>query len=142
MRKITKRVIVIGLMLLVFSIMTVTSYASDIFTVTVLNDGNGTAYSYVVSCPPGTAVTLVATPNSGYQLKEWQVVSGGVEVNKSQSNDTLSEFIMLNEDVVLKAIFEPLPQNNANTIFSTGYESNFWNWFRFIVLFGWIWMWF
>ena len=28
------------------------------------------------------------------------------------------------------------------TIFSTGYESTFWNWFKFIVLFGWIWMWF
>ncbi|MCL2281802.1 MAG: hypothetical protein FWC26_00620, partial [Fibromonadales bacterium] len=24
----------------------------------------------------------------------------------------------------------------------TKYESNFWNWFKFIVLFGWIWMWF
>ena len=30
----------------------------------------------------------------------------------------------------------------VKTIFSTGYESNFWNWFKFIVLFGWVWMWF
>jgi len=28
------------------------------------------------------------------------------------------------------------------TIFSTGYESTVWNWIKFIVLFGWIWMWF
>ena len=27
-------------------------------------------------------------------------------------------------------------------IFSTAYESTFWNWFKFIVLFGWAWMWF
>ena len=30
----------------------------------------------------------------------------------------------------------------VKTIFSTKYEQNFWNWFKFIVLFGWIWMWF
>jgi len=29
-----------------------------------------------------------------------------------------------------------------NTIFNTKYESNFWNWFKFLVLFGWAWMWF
>jgi len=28
------------------------------------------------------------------------------------------------------------------TIFGTKYESSFWNWFKFIVLFGWVWMWF
>ena len=33
-------------------------------------------------------------------------------------------------------------QNPIKTIFTTKYESNFWNWFKFIVLFGWIWMWF
>jgi len=27
-------------------------------------------------------------------------------------------------------------------IFSTHYESNFWNWVKFILLFGWAWMWF
>ena len=30
----------------------------------------------------------------------------------------------------------------SKTIFSTKYESNFWNWFKFIALFGFIWMWF
>jgi len=30
----------------------------------------------------------------------------------------------------------------AKTIFRTAYESNLWNWIRFIFLFGWIWMWF
>jgi hypothetical protein len=27
-------------------------------------------------------------------------------------------------------------------IFTTKYESNFWKWLMFILLFGWIWMWF
>jgi hypothetical protein len=30
----------------------------------------------------------------------------------------------------------------AKTIFTTEYESNCWNWFLFIVCFGWVWMWF
>ena len=30
----------------------------------------------------------------------------------------------------------------VKTIFSTRYESTIWNWFKFIVLFGWVWMWF
>jgi len=32
--------------------------------------------------------------------------------------------------------------NAPSMIFNTKYESNFWNWFKFIVLFGFIWMWF
>jgi alpha-tubulin suppressor-like RCC1 family protein len=30
----------------------------------------------------------------------------------------------------------------VKTIFSTGYEDTFWNWIKFIFLFGWVWMWF
>ena len=32
--------------------------------------------------------------------------------------------------------------NPVKTIFGTKYEQTPWNWFRFIVLFGWVWMWF
>jgi len=32
--------------------------------------------------------------------------------------------------------------NFVKTIFSTKWESTVWNWIMFIVLFGWIWMWF
>jgi len=34
------------------------------------------------------------------------------------------------------------PAPPSKTIFSTAYESSFWNWIKFIFLFGWIWMWF
>jgi hypothetical protein len=38
--------------------------------------------------------------------------------------------------------YEPQNVQQAKTIFSTGRESTFLNWFLFIVCFGWIWMWF
>ena len=34
------------------------------------------------------------------------------------------------------------PTAPAKKIFTTKYDSNFWNWLLFIVCFGWIWMWF
>jgi alpha-tubulin suppressor-like RCC1 family protein/surface antigen len=37
--------------------------------------------------------------------------------------------------------YEP-PEDTIKRIFGTKYESTFWNWFKFIVFFGWIWMWF
>jgi len=97
----------------------VTDYASEpveiklTHTVTVQNDGNGTATADVTSGPKGTEVTLTATPSSGYQFKEWQVVSGGVTV-------TDNKFTIGTSDVTVKAIFEAIPtytvtvQNNGN----------------------------
>jgi len=83
------------------------------YTVTVQNDGNGTATANVTSGPEGTEVTLTATPSSGYQFKEWQVVSGGVSV-------TDNKFTIGTSDVTVKAIFEAIPtytvtvQNDCN----------------------------
>ncbi|MBR5935584.1 MAG: Ig-like domain-containing protein, partial [Bacteroidaceae bacterium] len=71
------------------------------YAVTVINDGNGTASANVASGTTDTEVTLTATPNSGYQFKEWQVVSGGVTIE----ND---KFKIGNANVVMKAVFEPI----------------------------------
>ena len=72
------------------------------YTVTVQNDGNGTATADVTSGPAGTEVTLTATPSTGYQFKEWQVVSGGVTV-------TDNKFTIGTSDVTVKAVFEAKP---------------------------------
>ena len=45
------------------------------YTVTVTGDENGTATAEPGSGVPGEQVTLTATPNEGYQFKEWQIVS-------------------------------------------------------------------
>ncbi len=70
-----------------------------VYSVTVTTDGHGTASASPSSGVKGTEVTLAATPNEGYQFKEWQVVSGGVTI-------TGSKFTVGTSDVEIKAIFE------------------------------------
>ena len=69
------------------------------FTVTVENDGNGSASAAPASAAKGEEITLTATPNSGYHLKEWQTVSGGVTISNNK-------FTMPADNVTVKAIFE------------------------------------
>lgn len=78
---------------------TYTFDAVPTYTVTVQSDGNGKASVDVTSGAKGTEVTLTATPDSGYQFKEWQVVSGGVTV-------TDNKFTIGTSDVTVKAVFE------------------------------------
>ena len=72
------------------------------YTVTVTNDGNGTASAEPTSGAEGTEVTLTATPSEGYQFKEWEVISGGVTVE----ND---KFTIGTANVEIKAVFEAEP---------------------------------
>jgi len=76
------------------SVITPTTY-----TVTVGNDGNGTGTATPSTATAGTTITLTATPNEGYHLKEWEVMSGGVTIKDNK-------FIMPNDNVEVKAIFE------------------------------------
>ena len=76
------------------SVITPTTY-----TVTVYNDGNGTASADLSTAEALTEITLTATPNRGYHFKEWQVISGDVMITNNQ-------FTMPNDDVEIKAIFE------------------------------------
>ncbi len=71
------------------------------YTVTVTNDGNGTATANLTLAENGTAITLTATPKDGYNFKEWQVVSGGVTVADNK-------FTMGTADVEIKAVFEAI----------------------------------
>lgn len=74
-------------------------YDLTVYTVTVENDGNGSASAAPVSATMGEKITLTSTPNSGYRFKEWQIVSGDVTI----SDDT---FTMPAGNVVVKAVFE------------------------------------
>ena len=77
-----------------------------IYTVAVSDDGNGTALADPASGETGTEVTLIVTPNNGYQFKEWEFVSGDVTVADIKDN----KFNIGNENVVVKAIFEEIPK--------------------------------
>ncbi|MBP5266344.1 MAG: DUF4214 domain-containing protein, partial [Lachnospiraceae bacterium] len=72
-------------------------------TITVTTDGNGTASASAATGIVGDTITLTATPNEGYQFKEWQVVAGGVTI-------TNNSFVIGTENVEIKAIFEKIPE--------------------------------
>lgn len=74
-------------------------WKANTYNVTVENDGNGTASADPAPAKMGAEVTLIATPNSGYHFKEWEVVSGEVEIKDNK-------FTMPAEHVTVKAIFE------------------------------------
>ena len=85
------------------------------FTITVKTDGNGTASASHAKAVAGTEIRLTATPNTGYHLKEWQVISGGVTIKDDK-------FTMPSANVEVKAIFEkdapPAPTEYTITVTS------------------------
>ena len=81
------------------------------YTVTVTSGGNGTASASPAKAVAGAEITLSATPDKGYHLKEWQVESpAGLVI-------TNNKFTMPNGDVEIKATFEedapPAPTDPA-----------------------------
>ena len=80
-------------------------------TVTVTSSGNGTASASPSKAVAGAEITLTATPDKGYHLKEWQVESPtGLVI-------TNNKFTMPDSNVEVKAIFEedapPAPTDPA-----------------------------
>lgn len=83
------------------------------YAVTVLNGDNGTAKAYVgenacTTAIIGTKVTLKATPDAGYQLKEWQVKDAAGKSITVTSNS----FNMPASDVTVTTVFEKKVNNN------------------------------
>ncbi len=72
------------------------------YAIMLTTNGHGRAAASVDQAPAGTVVTLTATPDSGYQLKDWEVISEEVQVKNHQ-------FTMPAKDVSIKAIFEETP---------------------------------
>lgn len=80
--------------------MTLTAqWKANTYTVTVENDGNGTASADPASAKMGAEVSLTAMPKSGYHFKRWEVVPDKVEIEDNK-------FTMPAENVTVKAIFE------------------------------------
>jgi phosphoribosylformylglycinamidine (FGAM) synthase PurS component len=82
------------------------------YAITVQNDGNGTAGASATTATIGQEITLTATPNSGFRLKQWEVVSGGITIVENK-------FTMPASAVTVKAVFEKIQyaitvQNDGN----------------------------
>ena len=78
-------------------------------TVTAAEGGTASASSDFAAA--GEEITLTAVPDSGYRLKEWQVVSGDVTIDSGR------RFVMPAEAVTVKAVFEKeaAPQPPSHT---------------------------
>ena len=83
---------------------TVNPVPATTYTITVQNDGNGTASASKSSATTGDIITLTAIANDGYMFKKWDVISGGVPVMGS-------EFTMGTSNVIVKALFEKIPNS-------------------------------
>ena len=82
------------------------------YTVTIADDGNGTATATPTAAEEGMEVTLSAEPKTGYHFKEWQVVSGSVTIVNNK-------FIMPSGEVKIRAIFEEdAPADPAKPVIS------------------------
>mgnify|MGYP001113483974 FL=1 len=78
------------------------------YSVTVKDDGNGTASASPAKAVAGTEITLSAKAKSGYHFKEWKVVTGSVII-------TDNKFTMPDEAVEIKAIFEKNTSTGGGT---------------------------
>ena len=76
---------------------------ADVYSVTVTNDGNGTAKADPSTAGQGTTITLTASPSGGYVFGKWTVVSGGVEITDATANP--ATFEMPAENVEINAEF-------------------------------------
>jgi len=75
------------------------------YTVTMTDDGNGTASTDHTTATAGTTVTITATPASAdYQFLQWVVVSGGVTL--SSATTIPATFTMPANNVEIEAEFE------------------------------------
>ena len=82
-------------------------------------------------------ITADAAP-AGQVFAGWVVTAGSATVaDTANPNTTLT---MANGSVTVEARYRDIAAKKM--IFTTKYESKFWNWMMFIFLFGWIWMWF
>ena len=70
------------------------------YTITLTNDGNGTASADKMQAIKGEEVTLTPNPNAGYVFKKWEVSPAGVNIAGNK-------FEMPESNVTIKAIFEP-----------------------------------
>ena len=80
------------------------------YTITVSDDGNGTATSSYDCGVKGKEIYLKASPNEGYKFKEWQVISGGVNIIDDK-------FTVGIENVEIKAIFEKIRPETCTVSF-------------------------
>ena len=87
-------------------------------TLTLSNDGNGsTVPTSSIVGQRGSTYNISANPNSGYQFKEWQIISGNSTLSDLQLRNSQVTF---NGDTEVRAIFEEIPMHKVTTSIGDG----------------------
>jgi formylglycine-generating enzyme required for sulfatase activity/uncharacterized protein (DUF2141 family) len=73
------------------------------YSITLESDGNGIAIASPGFAEPGNSITITATPKTGYEFKEWEVVSGSVAL--ADTTNPVTNFSMSTANVIIKAHF-------------------------------------
>ena len=84
------------------------------YTIDIRDNGYGMAFTSEETAQKGTVITISAVPFTGYRFAEWQVISGNIII----SNNSPTEFIMPDNDVIIRAFFEYVPPNTPNLVLS------------------------
>lgn len=87
------------------------------YAVNMQSDANGSVSATYDWALPGDQITISALANTGYEFKEWQVVSGGVTI-------TNNSFAMPSSDVTIKAIFTQVSGNVPPVLYSFKQNEN------------------
>ena len=137
---------------------TITMPASNLTLYAIWEDVSATTYAVTYDLNGGTGIVPTESNKTagaafaaaqltgitaplGKQFKQWNTNSAGTGTAYTPGVTV----IMPASELTLYAIWEEVPvtpPTSPKTIFTTHYESNCRNWFMFIVLFGWLWMWF
>lgn len=78
-----------------------------VYTVTVTDDGNGSAWGDLTEAEEGDSVTVEADPDDEYLFVQWVVVSGGVTLDDPTANP--ATFTMPADNVTIRAEFSDVP---------------------------------
>ena len=87
---------------------TVTANFQQYYTITVNASAGGTATADKTTAVAGEAVTLTATPDSGYYFDRWNIVSGTITIQNNQ-------FTMPAGNVEIQAIFDRNSSGGSST---------------------------
>lgn len=95
--------------------------APTAYNVTVTTDGHGEAFASPRSGVSGTRVMLKEVPDDGYRFKQWEVVSGGVELDNYR--DYTTSFTIKSADVEIKAHFEKKEEHTRENDYESKSEA-------------------
>lgn len=95
--------------------------APTVYNVTVTTDGHGEAYANKRSGVSGTKVMLKEVPDDGYRFKQWEVISGGVELDNYR--DYTTSFTIKSAHVEIKAHFEKKEEHTRENDYESKSEA-------------------